>query len=164
VPQDLKEAARWFERAADRGRVEGAQDLVLLYWGEWSDERDDAKASIWLKRVDEMGGERPDDPREGLPFSYKDLHTNITLQVEPDGRHVTATSPEGKVLWRRNPFVDAKMQPYRQARPIIRKLEPASEWALAHFPGKAVVGINFSSSQFGVIDLATGDFTYLGQD
>lgn len=107
--------------------------------------------------------------KEGYPahvegLTYRDEATNVTIHVEMDGRHVTATSPDGTLLWRKNPFVDAKLQPYRSARPTIDHVGPAGDEFRVGDSSNKVFGVRFTSSQFGVMDIVTGQFRYLGQD
>lgn len=99
--------------------------------------------------------------RDGYPAAiegliYKDATSNVIVYVETDGRHVVGIGPDGRMLWRKDPFVDAGLQPYRMARPTISYVGPTRA------PGRA--GIRFTSSQFGELDLATGTFSFLGQD
>lgn len=70
----------------------------------------------------------PIDPRDAPPpdpvKAFVDVETKIVFLVEKDGRHVTATDSAGKLLWRRNPFVDFGMCPYRSAHPYIQWIGP----------------------------------------
>jgi len=105
----------------------------------------------------------------GRPLSYRDPRSGISFYVESDGRHLAALSPDGVLLWTRNPFEDSKLCPYRNARPIIVAFEPwtpAGDPELERiFKRKARgIGIRFDSSQFGVVDIDTGDFVFLGQN
>jgi hypothetical protein len=102
----------------------------------------------------------PAPARDGYPAAidgliYKDAATGTILYVETDGRHVVAISPEGNILWRKDPFIEGGLQPYRMARPTIAFIGDARG---------GTVGIRFTSSQFGEIDIATGAFRFLGQD
>jgi hypothetical protein len=107
--------------------------------------------------------------REGIPpavegLIYKDAATGVIIYVETDGRHVAAISPDGKLLWRKDPFIDAGMRSYRLARPTIARVGPAPNWTP---PGGALTpgaAISYDSSQFGVINIADGRFTFLGQN
>ena len=104
----------------------------------------------------------------GFPKVLHDAKTKIIFYLESDGRHISAISPEGKLLWSRNPFVDAKLTPYRLKRPIICYfdfVDPAW-WKIHSYLGPAddFISVNFNSSQFGVIKKETGDFTFLGED
>jgi hypothetical protein len=96
------------------------------------------------------------------PQTYKDSNSGLIFYVESDGRHVTAINPEGKILWTRNPFEDARLEPYRNPMPRITWIGPVGENAL----GKTgtFIFIRFDSSQGGVMNVETGDFTYGGRD
>ena len=41
---------------------------------------------------------------------YRDAATNLMIYVESDGRHVAAINADGKVLWNRDPYVDANLK------------------------------------------------------
>jgi hypothetical protein len=105
--------------------------------------------------------------RDGYPpaiegLIYKDIASNVIIYVETDGRHVVAISQDGRILWRRDPFVDAGLEPYRGPHPTI--IFVGSGCALRpEYIGKAFC-LSFSSSQFGVMDIGTGKFTFLGQN
>jgi hypothetical protein len=101
-----------------------------------------------------------------LPYTFNDTNSGISFQVESDGRHITAIDSVGKTLWRRDPFADAHLEFYRTKTPkiiYIGKGNNRSEeyWAKE---GKKVIGITFNSSQFGELDIKTGDFFFGGQD
>jgi hypothetical protein len=101
--------------------------------------------------------------RDGYPAAvtgliYKDAAANVIIYVETDGRHVVAISPDGKILWRKDPFVDAGLEPYRQPRPTINFVGSCRPDV-----GK-IFCISFTSSQAGTMDIATGKFTFEGQD
>jgi hypothetical protein len=108
--------------------------------------------------------------RAGRPLSYLDRQTDTLLYLEGDGRHLAAISPAGKVLWLRNPFVDADLCPYRNERPIVVSIGPvggagregriAEKWKRKSH----LIEIRFDSSQFGVVDINNGDFLFNGQN
>jgi hypothetical protein len=103
---------------------------------------------------------RPSPVRDGYPGAlmgliHKDSASGIIIYVETDGRHVVAISPEGKILWRKDPFIDAGLMPYRMARPTISFIGAGRD---------GTIGIRFNSSQSGTMDIATGAFTFDGQD
>ena len=103
-----------------------------------------------------------------IPKVLVDPQIRIIYYLESDGRHISTISPEGKLLWSRDPFVDAKLTPYRLKRPLIcyfNFIDPA-RWKIPSKFGAAddSIAVNFNSSQFGVIKKETGDFTFLGQD
>ncbi len=97
------------------------------------------------------------------PQTYKDAESGTTFYVESDGRHVSAIDKEGKILWNRNPFVDGKLQPYRFKIPVIVFIGEPSKWQIEDRKGR-YIAISFNSSQFGIIDMANGDFIWMGQD
>jgi hypothetical protein len=70
------------------------------------------------------------------PFSFSDQISGVALYVERDGRHVSARSLSGKLLWVRNPFVDSDMCPYRSAHPFIHHIgavsDPSHPWPQMH--------------------------------
>lgn len=122
--------------------------------------------------------ERPDyqlwDPSSAKPMAYKDPRTSIYFYVESDGRHVSAVDSSGKLLWVRNPFEDAKLCPYRIGRPTIHYIA-ASDISSAEIDklrsvnsnvklGTMFLDLRFNSSQFGLLDEATGDFIFEGQN
>jgi hypothetical protein len=99
--------------------------------------------------------------------AYKDKESGTIFYVESDGRHVVALDTDAKILWNRNPFVDGKLQPYRTERPVITYIgAPEKEDAerLKTTGSGKFVAISFNSTQFGVLDVKNGDFTFEGQD
>ena len=107
--------------------------------------------------------------RDGYPAAetgliYKDVLTNVVIYVETDGRHVVAICPDGKLLWRKDPFIDGGLQPYRMARPTISSIGPARGVEPAVGPVSKFFAIQFTSSQMGVMEIATGRFTFQGQN
>jgi hypothetical protein len=102
------------------------------------------------------------------PLVYKSAKSGVLFYVESDGRHVSAIDPGGKILWCRNPFADAGLKPYRVAKPLIVEIGSPLDWMVKDMASGGKKGelilINFNSSQFGVLDAGSGDFTFLGQD
>ncbi len=96
------------------------------------------------------------------PLSYTDKKSGVIYRVESDGRHVSASTGDGKQLWRRNPFVDAQMEPYRCTKPVIVTIGAASDIGYTGDPD--AIWIRFNSSQTGWIDQGTGDFHFVLQD
>jgi hypothetical protein len=99
------------------------------------------------------------------PQSYRDTATGITFYVESDGLHIAAISKEGKILWVRDPFHDAKMSDYRTHDPKIVSIGKGS-WFIngVHQRHIAAVQITFNSSQFGTVRMSDGAFQLQGQD
>lgn len=119
---------------------------------------------------------RPDyvlwDPAMAKPMVFKDSRTSIAFYVESDGRHVAAIDKEGNLLWVRNPFEDANLCPYRNARPSISSMAEIEITAgmvdslksRRANPNHQFLEVKFDSSQFGVLDEDTGDFIPWGQN
>jgi hypothetical protein len=99
------------------------------------------------------------------PQSYRDAATGITFYVESDGLHVAAISKEGKILWVRDPFHDAKLSDYRTHHPQIVSVGKGSWWVngVQRRDVPAIL-IRFNSSQFGVMKMSDGEFQWEGQD
>jgi hypothetical protein len=96
----------------------------------------------------------------------------LVVHFGADHRTVWATDRSGRELWREDPFVTAKMKPYRIFVPLIDYVgtfgrgwfsEPREAEACAD-NGKEAVAIGYSSSQFGCLNARTGRFVFLGQD
>lgn len=98
---------------------------------------------------------RNNDNQTILPFVFHDPLTKDYIYVESDGRHITAFTPDGVVLWHRNPFKDAHLKPYRFTKPVIYSVERSKI-------SKNIV-ITFNSSQMVDLDYKTGSSTFLGQ-
>lgn len=124
---------------------------------------------------------RPDyvewDPISAKPLVFKDPRNSITFYVESDGRHLAAIDPNGKLLWVRNPFEDAKLCPYRSPWPVIYRISTIdsphyeTEGRLAtRFKESGMdeshqfIFIEFDSSQMGILDVSTGSFMFGGQN
>ena len=112
----------------------------------------------------------PKSPRLGParsaadPVCFTEAISRIKVCSESDGRHVTGTDPHGKVLWRRDPFVEAKLQPYRNVFPRISWVGRPSYVCAPFVNGRPCVVITFDSSQFGVVNVSDGAFVFVGQD
>ena len=105
-----------------------------------------------------------------LPHTFKDADSGIVLYVESDGRHVSAINPDGKILWTKDPFADAHLEFYRTHHPqlvYLGAIGEAQKWMEKAMAGKGsgkFIALSFNSTQSGVLDLKTGDFTFMGQD
>jgi hypothetical protein len=85
--------------------------------------------------------------------------------VESDGLHVAAISKEGKILWVRDPFHDAKLSDYRTHHPQIVFVGKGSWWANGtQRTDVPAILIRFNSSQFGAMRMSDGEFQPGGQD
>jgi len=97
------------------------------------------------------------------PVAYVDKKLQVVVYAETDGRHVSAINFDGRVLWTRNPFVDAHLKPYRVAEPKIVFFYTPRPRMIEGKKG-SFVGVMFESTQSGLMDLESGKFTFLGQD
>jgi hypothetical protein len=102
------------------------------------------------------------DPYRG-PVAYSDKKLQRVFYVESDGQHLSCIGFDGKVMWTRVPFVDARLKPYRMEKPRIVSIGQPLPWMLAKTKG-TFVAINFESTQFGIVDADSGTFYFLGQD
>jgi hypothetical protein len=109
-----------------------------------------------------------DYPAKAVPATLLDPRTGIHYSLESDGRHISAASPQGRRLWRVDPFVDGKLTSYRLPHPVIVGFVfvKGDWWHIhAHFgPADDFISIQFNSSQAGIIRKADGKFIFLGQD
>lgn len=102
------------------------------------------------------------------PIVYKDSKTGIYFYVESDGRHVTAFSEGGNILWHRNPFLDANLVPYRVRKPVIVSIKSINSGSFraqhVELPKEEMLLVTFNSSQSGLLDKKTGDFQFFAQN
>lgn len=99
------------------------------------------------------------------PQVYTDTKSGTLFYVESDGRHVAAISKNGRLLWNRDPFKDGRLSFYRTNTPQIVYIGPAYESAqISKATQNKFVAISFNSSQFGLLRITDGEFTFLGQD
>jgi hypothetical protein len=112
-----------------------------------------------------IGGSNGPVSRFPGPQSYRDSATGTTFYVESDGLHVAAISKEGKILWVRDPFHDAKLSDYRTHKPQIVFIDKGSWWINGvRRRDVPAISIEFNSSQFGVMKMTDGKFQPLGQN
>jgi hypothetical protein len=84
--------------------------------------------------------------------------------VESDGLHIAAISKEGKILWVRDPFHDAKLSDYRTHHPQIVSVGKGSWWLNGVRQKDRAILITFNSSQFGAMRISDGEFQLYGQN
>ena len=112
---------------------------------------------------------------------YDDPASGVALRVESDGRHLEEIDARGKSVWVDNPHMG--LPAYRVDPPCIFALGPKAhgmsilrgsirgystfrrrvvaitEGATGHY-----VGLTFDNSQFGFVDVKSGDFIFEGQN
>ncbi len=96
-------------------------------------------------------------------LSYRSAEDENIYYVEGDGRHVVAMTCDGVLLWREDPFAQAELEPYRFDHPRIVWIGEASQGPVDDRRGD-FIAISYDSTQFGLIDTATGEFIFQGQD
>jgi hypothetical protein len=100
--------------------------------------------------------------------TFQDPETKITFYIESDRHHVAAIAPSGRLLWVRDPFVDSKVPYYRgpQHSPIwsVGVANTGYERQMQGKGGIKFVEVKFVSSQYGLMNQATGQFIFLGQN
>ena len=112
-----------------------------------------------------IGGSNGPVSRFPGPQSYRDSATGITFYVESDGLHIAAISKEGKILWVKDPFHDAKLSDYRTHNPQIVFIGKGSGVVNGVRPRDVpAILIRFNSSQFGAMRMSDGEFQIYGQD
>ncbi len=96
------------------------------------------------------------------PIRVTDKETGMVYEVQSDRRTIIATKPDGTIVWKVNPFVDAKLKPYRSDYPFI--VEIWSQKPNVSTRKAPYLSIVFDGGQFGDLDLASGRYTYSGSD
>ena len=118
--------------------------------------------------IAEADGPKEGEPRPTKPLAFKEAKTGILLYAESDGRHIAGIDRDGKILWHKNPFEDAKLKPYRTRRPVVSFIGEAPDWMLRNMKSRGkkgpFVGLSFDSTRSGVLDATTGEFFFMGQD
>ena len=107
-----------------------------------------------------------DGPTTITPFVFTIPCSDITLNVEADGRTVWAADAAGIRLWTEDPFERAGVKPYRYRRPMIWTISPSATPAGSHCGNqpRPVVYLEYTSTQTGPLDVRTGRFTVTAQD
>jgi hypothetical protein len=95
--------------------------------------------------------------------AFQDKESGLLFYVESDGRHVAAIDRDGKILWHRDPFVDAKLEAYRVEHPVIVEIGAPIDWMIEGRKGK-FVRVNFNSSQCLLLEMKSGAAISMGQD
>ena len=99
---------------------------------------------------------RNNDTQTITPIVFLDSVSKLYFYVESDGRHVSAFTSEGTLLWNRDLFVDAKLEPYRFTKPVILSIERKNNL-------NGIIMITFNSTQMISIDANSGEPTILGR-
>ncbi|MGJ8635102.1 MAG: hypothetical protein ACSHX7_14395 [Luteolibacter sp.] len=105
----------------------------------------------------------PDQRLPRTTLTYANSAGETTYIVAKDRRNVQAYNQDGSLRWKTNPFNDAKLGPYRFPHPQIFYIGKPQPWQLEGHDRDSIA-ILFNSSQFGIINPRTGEFTFQGQD
>jgi hypothetical protein len=104
--------------------------------------------------------------RPGNKVTLTDSATKNTFVLDAEHIFITAYDKVGGILWKTDPWKDAKVEVYRTNRPIIVNMtfdvNPGYPDKLEK--GDRVIWIECINTQFGYIDLKTGKFYFMGQD
>ena len=100
------------------------------------------------------------------PSSYRDPASGAIFYVESDGMHLARIEKSGKLAWMVNPHSDARVPDYRELAPKIVHIGAPTAWMKRHLKVQArhSITMTFTNSQFGLVDMRTGTFKFLGQD
>ena len=96
-----------------------------------------------------------------FPIRITDKETGNVYELQSDRRTIIAKRPSGEIIWTINPFKDANLKPYRVDYPFIYYFGKSN--SDSNFKGP-VLGIVFTGSQFGNIELISGKFHLGGAD
>jgi hypothetical protein len=95
--------------------------------------------------------------------AYRRKQDASLYYVEGDGRHMVAITRDAVILWREDLFAQAHLEPYRVEQPQIARVGEPGKGLLVGLPG-SYLAVQFNSTQFGLVDITTGEFIYQGQD
>jgi hypothetical protein len=103
---------------------------------------------------------------QGKPVTIIDSASGVLFSLDSAHIMISAQDSTGKILWKTDPWKDNHIQVYRTNRPLIVDFKFAkTNFDYNNVPkGTKVLWIVYINTQFGYLDLATGKFTWLGQD
>jgi len=89
-----------------------------------------------------------------------DTESGTQFQLDTTQIYITAITSNNDTLWKIDPWKDNNLGEYRLKRPIIIYFMFKTD----EITGRKVIAIDYNSSQFGTVELKTGQFTFLGND
>jgi hypothetical protein len=104
---------------------------------------------------------------QGVPVTRTDSASGNTFVLDSAHIIVSAYDKNGNVLWKTDPWKDNKIETYRTARPVIvdfRILPLDNRYSNRLPDGTTVLWIVYINTQFGFLDLKSGNFIFCGQD
>jgi hypothetical protein len=112
--------------------------------------------SIFIAPLFSEDALRNNDTETIAPLVFHNKDSVNYIYIESDGRHVTAFSPIGKILWHEDLFVAAGLKPYRVTKPVI--------WTIQRTKYSPTgLSVTFNSTQEVSLDPDTGKSTQLSQ-
>jgi len=104
--------------------------------------------------------------KEGKTITLLDSISNNYYILDSTHTTITAFSKLKQIIWKTNPRKDNSLSEYRLKNPAITYYNiGVLNWNIGeHKKGERVISISYSNSQFGFLDLKTGNFTFAGQD
>ena len=112
---------------------------------------------------DDIADEYPPTPEE---LRYLDRATGITVRAEPDRVHLSAFDKTGRVIWTRDPFESGALETSTEVyHPKVTQVhQPVAVFTkCCAKAGRHYAMLNWNSTQYGLLDVQSGDFIYLGQ-
>ena len=103
----------------------------------------------------------------GKSIKLIDSTTNNYFILDSTHTIIECFDTSGKSMWKTNPHKDNKLDNYRTDKPYIVYFEFTNDyWCAEGFveKGQAVIAISYVNTQFGVVNLKTGEFRFCGQD
>lgn len=95
-----------------------------------------------------------------------DKKTNLKYVLDSFHIYITACTANGDSLWKTDPWRDNRIEEYRTKRPIIVDMAFGSDKGYHSKTKKdeKVLWIRYSNTQFGFVNLRTGEYLFCGQD
>ena len=89
-----------------------------------------------------------------------DSESGTQYQLDTTQIYITAITSNNDTIWRTDPWKDNNLGEYRVKRPIIIYFMFKTD----EITGRKVIAIDYNSSQFGTVELKTGQFLFSGND
>ena len=106
-------------------------------------------------------------PKKPRKISLFDSLTNNKYVLDKKYIMITAYNNKKKIIWKTDPYLDNRILPYRTNRPriISFKFGKTPDYYVNKVKsGKTVLWITYNNTQYGFIDLVTGEYYFCGQD
>ena len=97
-------------------------------------------------------------------ITLKNSMLNSTFVLDISHIYVSAYDSGGNLLWKTDPYIDNHIDEYRTRRPIIVDILFCDNPFAAQKKREITIGIVYSNTQFGYLNLKTGKYIFGGQD